>query len=312
MKRVRNDDARHGLLTRGSSILIAVSGGPDSVVLLHVLLSLREKLDLRLGIVHVNYNLRGRDSDRDERLVRDYADSYSLPCFVSRSHTAKGKNEATLRDIRYHVFERVAKKEGYDTVATAHTEDDQAETILIRLLRGTGREGLAGIRGKRDRYIRPLLRKTKSEILRFLEAEKLAFREDESNRDTDILRNRIRHELLPLLERDYRKGIRKTLARVAEHLAESEVTYPELETLSRDAGRISFSRTEFLTLSKPNRALLLRALFRDLSPTTSMPSSALVSEADKLLTSMKNKAQSLTSGRLKIEARGDRVRMIRS
>jgi len=311
VKRVRNDDVRHGLLARDTSILIAVSGGPDSVALLHILLSLREKMNLQLGIVHVNYWLRGEDSDADERLVREYAETYGIPRFVTRIRGACGKNEATLRDIRYRFFERIADREGYDVVATAHTEDDQAETVLIRLLRGSGPEGLAGIRPHRDRYIRPLLARSKAELFRFLKAEHLLFREDASNRDTDILRNRIRHELLPLLERDYRKGVRKVLARVALHLSESETRVPSLPSLVREDDLLTFSRKEFLALSASDRTIVARHLLTALSGTGYAPSAGLVGEVMKLIRSRKGKAGQLASGRLKIETRGDRVGMIR-
>lgn len=299
---------------RGASVLVAVSGGPDSIALLHILLSLREKLNLRLALGHVNYGLRGVDSDLDERLVRDYAETYELPIFVYCPRNAKGKNEAMLRDIRYRFFERIATEERCDIVATAHTEDDQAETILIRLLRGTGHEGLAGIRPRRDRYIRPLLGRTKAELVRFLKDENLSYREDASNHDTDILRNRIRHELLPLLERNYQKGIRKTLARTAEHLsiADTTDTPKTLATLSRETNGVSFSRREFLSCSKTQQTEVLRCLFRELSGSGYAPPTSFARETMKLLESRKNKAQHLTFGQLKITARGDRVGMIRS
>jgi len=297
---------------RDISVLLAVSGGSDSVALLHVFLSLREKLDLRLGIVHVNYALRGEDSDLDERLVREYADRYGLPCFIYRPRSAKGKSEAVLRDMRYRFFERVADREGYDVVAIAHTQDDQAETILIRLFRGTGPEGLAGMRPRRDRYIRPLLGRTKAELIRLLEAEQLPFREDVSNRDMGILRNRIRHELIPLLEREYRQGVRKTLARAAEHCSGIGIEdVSTLISLVSEDGRFMFSRSEFLALSKRNRTIVLRDMFRRLSGTGYGPTSSFVMEASKLLESRMKKAQRLVSGRLIIEARGDRVDMIR-
>lgn len=313
MKRIRSDDREPKIFRPGASVLIAVSGGPDSVALFHIFLSLREKLGLRLGVAHMNYRLRGEDSEADERLVRSYCRTHGIPCFVSHPHRSKNPSEEELRDLRYRFFERIATREGFDAVVTAHTLDDQAETLLIRLLRGTGPEGLTGIPKRRDRIVRPLLDVTKEELLTLLREESLPFRNDKSNFDTTILRNRIRHELLPLLERDYRPGTKKALARTAAFLAEREhLPFPRIGTAGTSDTEIRFSRADFLALDGPARNAFLRHTFRKLAESGKSPSAAIVREATKLLESPKNKAQTMTFGRLKIEARGDKVGILRT
>lgn len=315
VKRVQNDDATHTSLPFGSSILIACSGGADSVALLHILLSLREKLGLRLGVVHMNYRLRGKDSDHDEKLVHDFCTRYGLPIFLSRPKDATGKNEEHLRDIRYRYFERIRAREHFDRIATAHNEDDQAETVLIRLLRGTGPDGLAAMRPINGRIIRPLLRIPKSSLTELLAKEHIPFREDVTNRDVSILRNRIRHNLLPLLDKEYRPGIRSVLARTAT-LFQGETSVADspsfhLRTEPVDLG-VSFFRTEYLSLADSERAHELRRLYRIVSISVKFPSQSFVHEVDKLIRSSKGKIRSYASVRLKIVARGDKVTMIRN
>ncbi|NTW15494.1 MAG: tRNA lysidine(34) synthetase TilS [Candidatus Moranbacteria bacterium] len=316
LKRVRTRDTDNRLLGSDTSVLIAVSGGPDSVALLHFFLYLRDKLRLRIGIAHVNYRLRGKDSGQDELLVREYASRYDIPFFLARPHRAASSNEETLRDIRYAFFDRIAKKEGFDSIAVAHTADDQVETILIRLLRGTGPEGLTGMRPRKDRVIRPFLSTTKREVLSFLETERIEYREDASNRDLSILRNRIRHELIPLLERDYRPGVSKAIVRLASITARTRSESGDAPiSLRMDEVRSdtsSFSRDDYLGLTENGRAETLRSLFRRLSGTGKNPSETFVREADRLIRSESPKIRVFTSKRLSIRVRGDKVSMIRT
>ena len=175
--------------------LLGVSGGVDSVVLAHLL----HTIQIDFGIAHVNYALRGADSDADEQLVRDLAASLDVACHVTQAPIAPAASgiQEKARDLRYQWFEEVLESNAYDTLLTAHHADDQLETLFMRLTRGSGLEGLGGIHGKRGTLVRPLLPFRKDEILAYAKAQKLNWREDVSNSSTQYLRNAIRHKLLP-------------------------------------------------------------------------------------------------------------------
>ncbi len=315
MKRIQNHDVPHGLLRRDSAILIACSGGPDSIALLHILLFLRNKLRLRLGVAHVNYGIRELDADSDEALVKSICTKHELPFHVLRPRGARGKNEEMLRDIRYRFFDRIRKSESFDTVAVAHTEDDQAETVLIRLIRGSGPEGLSAMKERNGSVIRPLLDISKQELLTFLHDEHIPFHEDTTNQDTTILRNRIRFNLIPLLEREYRAGIRTVLARAARLLEtgtpSSDLPQIGLQMIEMPGGYM-FSRSAFLSFPKTQRALELRRLYRIITRTVKNPSESYILEIIKLIDSTKGKVRTYRSKLLKIEAKGDRITIIRA
>ena len=215
---------RCGLIKAGHRVLVAVSGGADSVALLRVLLELRAELGIVLAVAHFNHGLRGENSDADEHFVADLATRHELQFFVERVRVAEHAADERMglesagRDLRYEWLTSVAGEHHFDVVATAHTADDQAETVLMKFLRGAGSRGLAGIypvmiRGEAEkiRFVRLLLSTTRAEVETYLESLGQDWREDESNLDRHFLRNRVRHELLPLLERDYNPNIRQRL-----------------------------------------------------------------------------------------------------
>ena len=212
--------ARYKSLVPGeASVLAAVSGGGDSTALLHMLHGLRERLGIRrLGVLHVNHGLRGAESDGDERFVAGLAERLGCPFFPKkldgRSLHAAGMEEWGRRE-RYRFFLLTMRREGFDVVATGHTADDQAETVLMRVMRGAGLRGMRGVLPKRDDgIIRPMLDLRRQEIVSWLEAGKRGFRSDSSNDDCSFGRNRIRHEVLPRLEK-IEPGVREKLTRLA-------------------------------------------------------------------------------------------------
>lgn len=216
------------LILPGEVVVVAVSGGADSVALLHVLLHL-PGCRLQLVVAHLNHSLRGAESAGDEEFVRVLAEQHQLPCETGRVDVARLAAEMGLsleeagREARYAFFARVVKKHAAAVVATAHHQDDQAETVLMRLLRGAAGSGLAGIRPSSGeaRVVRPFLCATRQEIESYLAKAGLPWREDESNVDQEFLRNRIRHQLLPLLK-DYNPEIVARLNSTAEALAADE------------------------------------------------------------------------------------------
>jgi tRNA(Ile)-lysidine synthase len=194
------------LFPKGSSILAAVSGGGDSTALLLVLHALKKKLEIdRLGVLHVNHGLRGKESDGEESSVAGLAKRLRAPFFVKRLSgrtLCESGMEEWAREERYRFFLEIKKKEGFDYVATGHTADDQAETVFFRLMRGTGLRGLRGVLAKRDDgVVRPLLTVRGRDLQSWLKAGRVPFHHDSSNDDDAYSRNRIRHALLPLLNR---------------------------------------------------------------------------------------------------------------
>ncbi len=212
------------LVPEGSSVLAAVSGGGDSTALLFILAGLKERCAIgRMGVLHVNHGLRGSESDDDEKFVASLAQKLGVPLYVKKlsgkSLRAAGV-EAWARSERYRFFLEVRALEQYDYIATGHTADDQAETVLLRIMRGTGLRGLRGILEKRgDGVVRPLIDLTRDEIISWLKSQNIQFRHDSSNDNHTFRRNRIRHELLPLLELQER-GAFKKLLHIAEEAAE--------------------------------------------------------------------------------------------
>ena len=185
------------LILPGDKITCAVSGGADSMALLFALYLLREKLGISLAAAHFNHNLRGAESDEDESFVRSFCHRYDIELFVGCAAVTAGKKglEAAARDARYAFFRTLPGK-----IATAHTANDNAETVLMHLVRGTGLKGLGAIAPCREGLIRPMLSITRQEVLTFLEEYNLSYREDSSNGGDDFLRNRLRHHVMPLLE----------------------------------------------------------------------------------------------------------------
>jgi tRNA(Ile)-lysidine synthase len=194
-----------GRIPEGSSLGVAVSGGSDSIALLYLLFEARHTLRIdRLGVLHVNHGLRGTESDGDERLVRGLAKRLGLSCHVrrlpGRSPSDTGMEE-WARNERYRFFSDLRRRKGYDFLATGHTADDQAETIIQRIMRGSGLRGLRGILAQReDGIIRPLLGCSRADLASWLKSRGIAWRTDSSNRSLDYQRNRVRHRILPRLE----------------------------------------------------------------------------------------------------------------
>jgi tRNA(Ile)-lysidine synthetase-like protein len=220
---------RRGLFQDGQPILVAVSGGLDSMVLLRVLHELAAGHGWRLRVAHLNHRLRGRSSDADARLVRRVAAALGLPCVIGRSEVrefarARGLSlEMAARKVRHDFLARKAARLALPTVALAHHADDQLELFFLRLLRGCGGEGLAGMKWRspspsdpKVALVRPLLDQPKAALRRWAASRKVPFREDASNAELDIRRNRIRHELLPLLRRQYQPALHRTILRLMD------------------------------------------------------------------------------------------------
>jgi tRNA(Ile)-lysidine synthase len=212
----------------GDRVAVAVSGGADSVALARLLAELIPGQPWSLaGLIHVHHGLRGAEADADAAFCRALANALSLPFDVTRVDVraamaaSRRSLESTARTLRYEAFEAAAVRLGATVVATAHTADDQAETVLLRLLRGASLRGVGAIRRRRGRYVRPLLGVRRSDLRTYLESHAQAWREDASNRDVSMPRNRLRHTLLPIVERDWPGAVR-ALARFARLAADDD------------------------------------------------------------------------------------------
>jgi tRNA(Ile)-lysidine synthase len=277
----------------GSAGIVAVSGGPDSVALAHALAGWDNTPDIVLA--HCNHQLRGVESEADEEFVVGLSARWfpempgRLPCRVQRVDTAaeavrRGQNlEATARDQRYSWLAQVARETGAAWVAVAHTADDQAETVLFRLLRGTGVEGLRGMSLRRPLdgpvdLVRPLLGVRRQDVLDYLEANALPYRLDSSNRDTTFTRNRLRRELIPQLEHEYNPALVDALCRLARQADEVQMEMRRLaeELLAQAelarAGATLVFRADVLTVAAPHRA---REMFRLVWQREKWPQSAM-------------------------------------
>jgi len=217
-----------GLIRPGDTVLVACSGGPDSMALLHLCLELSADEGFATAVAHFNHGLRPLAS-ADERFVEKAALALGLPFFAGRGDVraiARSRRigiEEAARQVRYRFLEAAAREAGASLIATGHTMNDQAETVLLRLLRGTGPMGLSGIPVRRGlAIIRPLLTLERREILSFLESRGVAFRRDETNRDAAFLRNRVRRELIPYLEKRFEPAVVRSLARLARIAADEE------------------------------------------------------------------------------------------
>ena len=190
---------QQNMVSKGDHVICAVSGGADSVALLFGLYLLKDKLGISLSAAHFNHCLRGAESDRDEAFVRELCARYDIPLHVGKGQVAAGEKglEAAAREARYAYFATLPGK-----IATAHTADDNAETLLLHLVRGTGLKGLGGITPVRENLIRPMLSVTREEVLSFLEEYHMNHITDSSNHTDDFLRNRLRHHVMPLLYRE--------------------------------------------------------------------------------------------------------------
>ena len=232
---------RLSMLKPGDKVLVAVSGGPDSVALLHALWSLRDELGITLYAAHLNHSFRGKESDQDAEYVAQLAGNLGVPCTVEKidvpeiQRTLRLSPEEAARLVRYEFLERVADEIVANRIAVGHTADDQVETVLLNILRGAGIDGLSGMPPVRGRIIRPLIETRRSVVEEYVERHNLRPRIDATNLLATYARNRIRLELLPLLRREFNPEVDAAILRLSE-LATEDSAYLNMEaeeTLAR-------------------------------------------------------------------------------
>ncbi|URZ14695.1 tRNA lysidine(34) synthetase TilS [Clostridium felsineum] len=220
---VINTIEKNSMIKENDRIVVAVSGGPDSICLLHLLFKLKDKFSLSICVAHVNHCIRGEAADKDEEYVKKFCKKLNIQFYVKKVDVNKIAKEKKLssemagREIRYEFFEEVKRKFGANKIAIAHNANDQAETIMMRIIRGTGTEGIKGIRPVRDGYyIRPLIETKRLDIEKYCEDEKLMPRIDATNLERDYNRNKIRLDLIPYIIDNFNEDIVGSLNRLAE------------------------------------------------------------------------------------------------
>ncbi len=287
------------MLQPGDTVICTVSGGADSVALLFAFYLLKEKLGIRLEAAHFNHHLRGEESDRDEAFVRAFCDRYDIPLHLGGAQVTAGKKglEAAARDARYGFLRGLNGK-----IATAHTADDNAETVLMRMIRGTGLKGLGGIPPVQGNLIRPMLLVTRQEVEDFLEEWCLGHVEDSSNETDAFLRNRIRHNVMPLLKGENPR-IGENLSRMALGLRLDE------ECLSHQAKFETLPTVESLkAMPKAQRCRMLMAFLEQSG--VKEPEESHIALAESLVFSEKPSARGSFPGGVTIARNYDRLEAI--
>lgn len=270
---------RCGMVSPGDTVICAVSGGADSMALLFAMYLLRDKLGIQVAAAHFNHGLRGEESDGDEAFVREFCGRYDIPLFVGSAAVTAGKKglEAAARDARYGFFRKLSGK-----IATAHTADDNAETVLLHMVRGTGLKGLGAIAPVRDDLIRPMLTVTRQQVLDFLREYHIPHREDSSNATDQFLRNRLRRHVMPLLTAENPR-LAENLSAMALRLRQDEAA---LDAMAQDVPM----DTEALKVLPP--AIRSRALERFLKDNgVKEPEAEHIALAEALVFSEKPSAQ---------------------
>ncbi len=273
LENVRKAIRGTGVLRCGDTVIVGVSGGPDSVALLHILLSLRHELGLSLHVAHFNHGWR-KSALTDQRFVQRLAGQWGLPCSCAtlpgRLAKAAASREERGRWERLRFFQRLARKINARAIMLGHTQDDLAETVLMHILRGTGLQGMRGMLPYREirgiRLIRPLLGCKKRDILAYLKRNGIRYRKDPTNQQSRFFRNRIRLELLPFLEKKYNPGIRGILANLADtvgadydHLAgQARKIFRRLAKCFPKNSAVRFNRKAFMRQPDAIKRMLIR------------------------------------------------------
>ncbi|NOY88924.1 MAG: tRNA lysidine(34) synthetase TilS [FCB group bacterium] len=295
IEKVKTTITEYNLLEREDSVLVALSGGPDSVALLSLLAHLKKRFKLQVYALYINHNIRKRAAKKEERFCQTLCEQLRVKLFIVfgdiplLSQLTKKGLEETARNFRYATFERFCREYHIDKVALGHHKDDRVETILFRILRGTGRTGLQGIPIKRDKFIRPLYNLTKSEIIDFLNENNLSYCLDQSNFKIDFKRNFIRHKLLPTIRKNLNPMVDNALINLSETSSDEEIflnriVQKQLKKVmfKTVGGKIEIVLKNFGNYDRWLRKRLLRSCLTDLSEVDGTPDKIVVDRLDKL------------------------------
>lgn len=282
---------RYNMLSKGDSVIAAVSGGADSIALLHALGKLREKLGIILYACHINHNLRGEESLRDENFVRNFCATMDIPLTVFsidvKSNVEKHESiEERARKMRYSCFEELCREKNAK-LATAHTASDNAETVFINILRGTGTKGLSGIPPVRGNIIRPILRCTREDIEHYCEKNNLEYVTDSSNLSDDYTRNKLRHRLIPLLK-EFNPSLFEAVSRMTSAVYDDNIYLEQAAAAARNECAVENGYSALLLCELP-RPILCRIISSVLSENGIEPSALRINECIEIIMDKKGK-----------------------
>ncbi len=295
IKKVEQTIEKYNLLKKGESVVVALSGGPDSTALLTVLFTIAPKMNLKLIVAHFNHRLRGRESAADEKFSRALAKKMDLHFFSGRMDKKRKKKGISPEDFyrrqRYDFLDKVAKDNRAQKIATGHNMNDQAETVLLNLLRGSGLEGLKGFLPQRDgKIVRPLMEISRQEVISFLKEAGISYRVDKTNQDDIHLRNKIRMQLIPYLKENYNSKVEENLAQMAAILRNEDEFIKQHTAKRLQSPAIQKSETGFLLkvnyvkkMPVAIRWRLFKKILEDLSPENNGISFAHIVSVDDLV-----------------------------
>lgn len=283
---------QYDLIQTGDRVICAVSGGADSMALLWGMYLLKDRLQIQLAAAHYHHGLRGEESDRDANFVAEFCDRFDIPLYMEKGQVTAGKKglEAAARDARYGFFETLPGK-----IATAHTADDNAETVLMHMVRGTGLKGLGGIAPTRGNLIRPMLEITRQEVLKFLQEYHISYITDSSNLEDAFLRNRLRHHVIPLFQEENPR-FASNMSAMALRLRQDE------QTLSRGV-HITNAVSELKTMNPAHRSRALVGLLEGFG--VREPSAEHIAMAESLVYSQNPSARANFPGNVIISRNYD-------
>ena len=311
--------ARENLIAQGDNVLVALSGGPDSVFALHFLLKYKKKFRIEISAFHLNHKLRGRESEGDEKFCSLLCASLGVSLFSESadikklSYASKTSIEETARGVRYRRLEELARIYRFDKIVTAHNSNDNAETMLLNLFTGCGLHGISGIPARRSNIIRPLLSITKEEILEYLKENKIKYRTDSSNLSDDYKRNFLRNRIIPHLKKEFNPLLEDALFRSSRIFEQGKNSLDRIaeELLSKEAhfsaGRVSINISSFTNSVELLGAMLRSAIQREFSKELTFEDYALVKE---LLNKQTGKRVHLSSGLVALKER-ERIEIFR-
>lgn len=273
IEKVKEFISENDLIKTGNSIIISLSGGPDSIALLYLLIEFKDEYDIKIGVFHLNHMLRGEESDRDEIFCRDICKTKKIEANIYREDIglyAKEKGisvEEAGRERRYSILDKLCNEKSYDKIATAHNLNDSVESALLNIFRGTGINGLLGIPVKRNNIIRPILCLRKAEILDYLDQNNIGYMTDTTNDESDYLRNHIRNEIIEKTEKRFNFDIVGNIARMSRTLSEDnefirktvDMIYNEI---SKKTENKVYIKREYLVHNDPTigKRLILKAI----------------------------------------------------
>lgn len=298
VKRIKQYISKHKLLTTGDKVIIGVSGGPDSVALIYILCELQHELGVTIEIAHFNHGLR-KAAIKDQNFVENLAQKLHLKISCGSSHLSKSYSKGSLeeiaRDARMNFFKRLVRRKKAQAICLAHTQNDLAETVLMRILRGTGLQGIRSILPVRKiqniKFIRPLLGTKKQEIELFLKKRKLSFRIDPTNKQKKFYRNKIRLDLIPLLEKKYNKNVQEVLSHFSNNISvdydflegQAKLLFNDIAKFAKDQRCVKFDLKEFNSKHLSMQRMMIRMAIEHLQGHTRKLSSIHLKEVEDLI-----------------------------